>query len=83
MKFLAILSFLSVAALAVAVHQPEAEADVDLLEKRQDCGRIVARCASGTFIQRTACQCPGQRPTCDLWACPRGRRVSATPIFFF
>ncbi|KAF7511658.1 hypothetical protein GJ744_003821 [Endocarpon pusillum] len=76
MKFLAILSFLTVAALAVAVPQPEAEADVDvgLLEKRVDCGKIVAVCASGTFIQKTGCQCGVQKPSCDLWACPNGKR---------
>lgn len=80
MKFLAILSFLSVAALAVAVPQPEAEADVDVLEKRVDCKKIVALCASGNFIEKTGCQCSGQKPKCDLWACPNGKRVSATPI---
>jgi hypothetical protein len=78
MKFLAILSFLSISALAAAVAEPEAYADAEaaanVLEKR-DCNRRVPLCAGGTFIEKTGCQCSGQVERCDLWACPRGRRV--------
>lgn len=81
MKFLAILSFLSISALAAAVAEPNAYANADasddvLLEKRVNCNQILPLCASGTFIQKTACQCGGQKPRCDLWACPAGKRVS-------
>ena len=82
MKFFAILSILSIGALAAAIAEPEAYADADaapdaLLEKRFDCNRRVALCASGTFIGKDSCQCSGQVGRCDLWACPAGRRVSA------
>ena len=86
MKYLTILSLLSVGALAAAVAEPEAEANAaadTLLEKRVDCGRILPVCASGTKIGTAGCQCKGQKPRCDLWACPANRRVGATSSLFF
>ena len=86
MKFFAIISLLSVGALAAAVAEPEAYADAaadDVLEKRFDCARRVALCPGGHFIQKTSCQCGGQVERCDLWACPEGRRVGVQSKFVF
>ena len=85
MKFLAIIPFLSLTALAAAIAEPEAYADgvaADaLLNKRApNCNRIVPVCAGGTFIGKNGCQCPGQKPTCDLWTCPGGSRVSSSSL---
>lgn len=86
MKFLTILSLLSVGAFAAAIAEPEAEANAGadaLLEKRVNCGQILPVCASGTKIGTSGCQCRGQKPTCDLWACPGGKRVGAISSLFF
>jgi hypothetical protein len=84
MKFLAIIPFLSLTALAAAIAEPEAYADgvaADaLLDKRANCNQILPLCGRGTFIKKNSCQCPGQKPTCDLWACPNGRRVSSSDL---
>ena len=91
MKFLTILSLLSVGAYAAAVAQPEAvaepEADAydaadNLLEKRADCSRILPICAAAVRIQGATCPCRSQRPSCSLYACRGGSRVSATSSLF-
>lgn len=83
MKFFAILSVLSISALAAAVAIPEPEANVDayaaadgLLEKRANCDRILPICAAAVRIQRDRCPCPRQKAVCSLYACQGGRRVS-------
>jgi hypothetical protein len=83
MKFLAIIPFLSVTALAAAIAEPEAYANADaLLDKRApNCNQILPVCAGGTFIGNNGCQCPGQKATCDLWACPGGARVSSSGLY--
>ena len=90
MKFLTILSLLSVGAFAAAIAEPEPEPEAEanagadaLLEKRVNCGQILPVCASGTKIGTSGCQCRGQKPTCDLWACPGGKRVGAISSLFF
>ncbi|KAG7008645.1 hypothetical protein G7Y79_00004g012290 [Physcia stellaris] len=65
MKFLTILSLLSVGAFAAAIAEPEAEANAGadaLLEQRVNCGQILPVCASGTKIGTSGCQCRGRSP---------------------
>lgn len=90
MKVFAILSILSISALAAAVAIPEPEANAEayaaadsLIEKRADCKRILPICAAAVRIQRDRCPCPSQKGTCSLYACRGGGRVSGLISSFF